>query len=218
MFIKETRPFKGRFFMVLLFLLFLGNSGARAQKVSERSYDAAELTKLQIDAEQIFEVELKSTLETVIRTRIFIEGEYQSELTVTAKQDGSTLFLKGVFMPSFENPNDKLSAHKVVSVRVVVLVPADIIVEVAGSATRVTAQGAYEDLYIRTGKGPVFLEQPRGLIRVKTLSGEIIARGAEGVLTATSGYGKVVRNKVPKGNSGLSLETVSGDIYINKQE
>lgn len=213
-----TRPVSGRFFMVSGWWLFLGCVLAWGQKDMHRTYDARNLTKLQIDAERIFEVELHSATSDLLEVHTFIEGEYQNELTVTSEKKGSTLILKGDFTPSFQNPNDKLSAHKVVSVRLSVKVPVHLIAEIVGSSVRVQANGFYEDLSIQTGKGPVLLEEVEGLIRVKTLSGEIVANRISGVLNASSSYGEVFRGHVRPGNSQLDLESVSGDIYINNQE
>lgn len=218
MFNKGLRPHTGRFFMVFGFALVTGCGMLWGQKVTQRSFDASALTNVQIDAERIFQVELIGERTETVRTEVFIEGEYQSELTVSSGVVGSTLFLKGVFMPSFVDPNDKLSAHKVVSVRLKVYLPESLETEVSGSATRVLAGGFFDDLTIITAKGPVFLNAASGLISVRTTTGEIIAENIRGALSATSTYGQVYRNEVPRGNATLRLESVSGDIYINKEE
>ena len=209
------RPLQGRFFM-LLFLLF--TTLGYAQKRLDRVIDASTLTKVQIDAERIYQVELESAEVGQIRVETFIEGEYQSELTVSSRQEGSTLFLEGVFMPSFENPNDKLSAHKVLSVRLKMVVPSHLMVVLYGSATRVVASGYYNDLVIRTQKGPVLLDRVEGLIKVKTATAEIRTREVSGSLTAESSYGKVYRGSLREGNSDIRLESVNGNIYVNKEE
>lgn len=217
---KGTRPFTGRFFMVLIAVLSLLFEIAplHAQRSSLRTFPAEELTKLHIDAEQIFEVILESVKGDELQVAVEIEGEYQNDMTLAAKSEGSTLFLQGVFLPSFEDPNDKLSAHKVLSVRLKVAVPQHLYTEVAGMSTRVVARGYFEDLSIRTAKGPVLLEGPYGFVRVKTSQGTIRAWNFSGSVTASSSYGEVHRGEVPKGRSAIVLESVSGDIYINKEE
>lgn len=215
---KRTRPVSGRFFMASLLGFFLGILGVCGQKLTTRNYDATNLTQLQIEAEQIFEVELYSVSEGFIQAEIAIEGEYQNDLTVTSRKQGSILILEGSFMPAFENPNDKLSAHKVVSVRLKVGVPKHLAVVVSGTGTRVVAEGYFNNLEVTTGKGPVVMDRVAGVIEVRTLSGEIIAANVGGTIEATSRYGTVIRGAVTTGMASLRLESVNGDIYINKQE
>ncbi|WP_224488483.1 DUF4097 family beta strand repeat-containing protein [Robertkochia flava] len=217
MFHKRIRPQQGRFFMLCCLCCF--SVFLHAQKRLERVYDVEFLTKIQIDAEKIYQVELESVeVGHQVWVETFIEGEYQAELTVSSRQEGSTLFLEGVFIPSFENPNDKLSAHKVLSVSLKVKVPRQLMVELFGSSTRVVAKGNYNDLDISTRKGPVFLENVEGLVKVKTANAEIRATRLSGYVQAATSYGKVYRGKVRSGNSSISLESVNGDIYINKEE
>lgn len=214
-----SRPYTGRFFMFIIALFTLGwHANVLGQKKSVRTFDADNLTKLDIDAERIYEVELESSSSGQVVLEVYIEGEYQSELTVSAREEGSTLFLKGVFMPSFKNPNDKLSAHKVLSVRVKVYVPRHLNTELYGTSTRVVASGYYEDLEIRTQKGPVVLRSLSGLVSVQTNSGVIKVFETGGALQASSSYGTVNKGDVPEGNSSILLESVNGDIYINKPE
>ncbi|THD69503.1 hypothetical protein E7Z59_04020 [Robertkochia marina] len=215
---KRTRPVSGRFFMAVVLGLLLGGGCVWGQKLSSRNFDAANLTQLQIAADQIFEVELYSASSGGIQAEIAIEGEYQNDLTVTSKKEGSTLILEGSFMPAFENPNDKLSAHKVVSVRLKVGVPDHLGVVVSGTGTRVAAKGYFNSLEVSTGKGPVVLEEVTGMIEVKTLSGEILVTDVHGEILAVSNYGQVFRGAVTEGNAKVKLESVNGDIYINKQE
>lgn len=217
---KGLRPFQGRFFMALIPLLLLlsGVFSLHAQKHSEKTYDASSLTMIHIDAARIFEVILEDTDEDLLRVVVDIEGEYQNEMTLGAKKEGSTLYLKGVFLPSFEDPNDKLSAHKVLSVRVRVTVPRHLKVELSGLSTRVEAIGYFEDLVVRTSKGPVLLNKPQGFISVTTTGGLIRASGSKGFVSASAPYGHVYKGVIPTGRSTLVLRSVSGDIYINKHE
>lgn len=217
---KASRPFTGRFFMGLIpvvFLLFRG-SPLCAQKSVIRTFSAQDLTKVHIDAGRIFEVVLESDDSEDLRVEVEIEGEYQNEMTLGAKKEGATLFLKGVFLPSFEDPNDKLSAHKVLSVRLTLVIPQHLNAEVSGMSTRVVAKGYFEDLGIRTAKGPVILTRPTGYVHVKTGRGAIRAAKVSGFVTASSSYGEVFKGEVPQGRSAVVLESVSGNIYINKEE
>lgn len=217
---KGLRPFKGRFFMAIAtVVLFLsGGSVLKAQKRSVRTFDATTLTKLEIDAEKIFEVILEESTGDLLQAEVAIEGEYQQEMTLGVKTEGSTLFLKGLFLPTFEDPNDKLSAHKVLSVRLKLKIPHHLMVSLTGLSTRVVATGYFEDLQLRTAKGPVVLNRPEGMIHVRTTGGMIKASQCAGFVSATSSYGHVYRGTLPEGRSTLILRSVSGDIYMNKHE
>lgn len=217
---KGSRPFQGRFFMAVtsLFLCFTGMQALCAQKQLLRTFDSGLLTKVYIDADKVFEVILEEHHGKELEVEVNIEGEYQNEMLLGTQREGSTLYLKGVFSPSFEDPNDKLSAHKVLSVRLKLRVPRHLNVELTGLSTRVVASGYFDDLSIQTDKGPVFLNRPEGVVKARTMGGVIRVREFEGFASATSSYGRVIRGAVSKGMASLVLRSVNGDIYINKEE
>jgi hypothetical protein len=189
-----------------------------AQKVLKRTINASSITLLQIDAENCFEVKLEtgSTDEIVIEARL--EGEYTKDLEIAVYENGGTLGVEAGFTANFINPNDKLSAHKVVSIALNLYLPKWKNVQVYGTNTRVMATGSYSDLSIILADGNCELNQVTQNVTVKTQSGNIFLKAKTGSVTACSKYGLVSPVILPAGANQYNLSTVTGNIELKKPE
>ncbi len=174
------------------------------------------VTNLQVDVESFSEVRLETTTGVELRMEAVMEGEYQKDIAVEITESGNTLLIAGSFQPYFESPNDKLSAHKVVAVTLFLQVPEDKVVGLYGTSARIRVKGAYRELEIVLNDGACILENPEGEIHVSTQSGDMNLTAERGMLKANSRYGKVEMQKIPPGENRYNLESVSGNIYINR--
>ena len=189
-----------------------------AQKQLERKINASAISLLQIDATNIFEVQLQTgtTDEVVITAQL--EGEYTKDLTLEVFENGGTLAVNAGFRETFITPNDKLSAHKVVSIALHVLLPRWKKVQVYGTNTRVVAEGEYTDLKIVLADGSCELIEVSQNVTVRTQSGTITVKAKEGRIVASSKYGNLENFNLPTGTNHYDLSTVTGDIELKKPE
>ena len=201
----------------VLLLLFFSVSLAAQKKLSKTIY-AQHIDVVQVSAAYCFEVNLATHPGDDVLVDVEIEGEYTKDLELEIKTDGSTLFVEPKFNPSFENPNDKLSAHKVVSILLNISVPTGKDVAVFGSSVRVFAQGEYQELRILLSDGSCNLKHVFGEVEVKTQSGAINVSATKANIEASSKYGRVDPNPIPKGTSTYQLQTVTGNILLSKTE
>ena len=184
------------------------------KKVSKKIVNVAEQS-IQIDGGNCFRVDLETTEGNELVVEAFIEGEYSRDLAVKLKEEGSNLIVSTDFLPNFEDPNDKLSAHKVVSIALSVRLPKYSQVKFYGTYANVTAKGLYRTLDIVVADGNCFLQSRAENTTVRTQSGEIWLTGINGEIAAHSKYGKVYRQKVPEGDYNYELYSIEGDIWIN---
>jgi hypothetical protein len=189
-----------------------------AQKELKRTIKASSITLLQIDVANCFELILETgkTDKIVIEARL--EGEYTKDLEIAVYQDGGTLGVEPGFISNFVSPNDKLSAHKVVSIALHIFLPKWKNVQVYGTNTRVIATGSYSDLSIILADGNCELNQVSQNVAVKTQSGNIVLKAKTGTVTASSKYGLVSPVVLPAGESHYNLSTVTGNIELKKPE
>jgi hypothetical protein len=183
-----------------------------------RIFLADDITLIQINTANCFEVNLNTRWGKEVTVEAEMEGEYSKDLDVGISITGSTLLIEANFVPNFENPNDKLSAHKVVSILMNVTLPTSKNIEVYGTNSRVLAKGKYKELEVTSSDGTCELLNVFGEAEVKTQSGDIIvfARAAE--ISTESKYGKVAINPIPSGISTYKLQTVTGNIELSKTE
>ena len=189
-----------------------------AQKQLERKINASAISLLQIDATNIFEVKLQTSTTDEVVITAQLEGEYTKDLTLEVFENGGTLAVNAGFRETFITPNDKLSAHKVVSIALHVLLPRWKKVQVYGTNTRVVAEGEYTDLNIVLADGSCELIEVSQNVTVRTQSGTIIVKAKEGRIVASSKYGNLENFNLPTGTNHYDLSTVTGDIELKKPE
>lgn len=203
--------------LIFAILCFVGVT-CLAQKQLERKIDASSISLIQIDAANIFEVQMQTDRTDEIVVIAQLEGEYTKDLALEVYENGGTLAINAGFRDTFVTPNDKLSAHKVVSIALAVFLPRWKNVQVYGTNARVVAQGDYKNLSIVLADGNCDLIEVSQNITVKTQSGTIMVKAKEGRIVASSKYGHVNKIILPKGKSHYDLSTVTGDIELRKPE
>jgi len=202
----------------LLCYFFFFITSASGQKTVRKILLANHIDFIQINSENCFEIVLNTTNSKEVKVVADIEGEYSKDLDLKLNTNGGTLFIEAGFSPNFKNPNDKLSAHKVLSIALNILVPIHKVLKVEGTNSRVIVKGAYKELNIVLADGNVELNNALGDIEVKTQSGNIKVFSNSAIVKASSKYGNVSTNPIFKGNTEIILETITGNIDLIKTE
>ncbi|NNF19679.1 MAG: hypothetical protein HKN61_07845 [Flavobacteriaceae bacterium] len=189
-----------------------------AQKQVTKTLDAKDITYLLVDAQHSYRVILSTADSDMIRVTAQSEGEYQSVLALKLERDGATAKVAAGFQPNFRFPNDKLGAHKVVSVSLEIALPPGKNVKVFGNSSNVIASGLYRNFEVILADGNCSLKDVQGTISVQTQQGDIVLVNAKGVVDAESSYGIVDRINIPPGENHFFLRTISGHISLFKKE
>lgn len=203
--------------MVLMVLLF-SFCAAFGQKKVKKSLVNPQSKHFLIDTDKCFQVGLKTTEGEEIMVKATMDGEYQKDLLVSIEEEGSTITISTDFQPNFVKPNDKLSAHKVLSIALEIELPENLDVHLFGTNTNVRATGHYKKLKIDLADGTCKLENVGEEVLVKTQSGDIFLNAEAAKVEALSVYGQVLGKNVPSGNGHFDLHSVEGDIHIMKTE
>lgn len=203
----------------LLVIIFLfGVSVLGAQKKVIKNLEGQGVSFIQIDSENCFKVELTTAADKRIIVESDMDGEYMQNLLLNVLKEGNTVWIGAGFQPNFKDPNDKLSAHKVVSISLKISIPQYLDVSVSGTNSNVSVTGDYDNLKIALTDGTCSLERVGENITVSSQSGNIalLTSGAE--IQAASKYGKVDREFIPYGDNQFTLNTITGNIRIRKTE
>lgn len=176
------------------------------------------INTIQINTHNCFEVVLETGKDDVIEVDAKMDGEYSKDLQMKVSDEGNTLILGAGFQPVFQNPNDKLSAHKVVSIALKIVVPEFKHVQIYGQSSRVMIQGNYTNLDVTLSDGTCVLRNVSEEINVKTQSGDIVLYASNGKILAETKYGELSRNPIAEGFSLYNLNSVTGNIILNKTE
>lgn len=76
--------------------------------------------------------------------------------------------------------------------------------------------GAFRNVDVALNDGNCTLNQVARQVRVHTQSGNIRLNSLKGVIRAVSHYGQIIQDKIPEGDKQYDLETVSGDITLQR--
>ena len=201
--------------LVAFLILFYG---LNAQKILKQTIPIGNISFLQINSENCYKVKLSTHNSNEIILAASLEGEYQNDIVVSSIQEGATLFLETKFQMLFNNPNDKLSAHKIVSVFLDIVLPKGLSVKLLGNSTKIDLSGEYNKVEIHNIDENIILQNVEGNILAKSFSGSIILNIESGEVSANSKFGSVYSGTILKGKSNFIVNTVNGSIYINKEE
>ena len=199
-----------------IFLIFTLSGGFLfGQKQVTKTLLNPQIQAINIDGSLAYEVELltEGTQEVSVEARM--EGEYGSDLMVLFKESGTTLFIETRFGPNFKMPNDKLGAHKVVSVSLKIILPERQNVFLSGVSCQVMTSGVFRDLGIVFNDGGCELSHRANNTEVTTGSAPITAHLKSGVVDVQSKYGTVLMEPIPLGNHHMKLYSTRGDIAVS---
>jgi hypothetical protein len=185
--------------------------------VTKSILDSA-VSSFQIDASNCFEITLETADTDEVLVEAIIDGEYRKDLVLTVIEEGSIVLVSAGFRTNFENPNDKLSAHKVVSIALDIKIPEHKNVRISGTNSNIKASGVYENLKITLNDGTGHLNTVEGNVEVTTQSGDIIVESRSAEIFSSSKYGKVDENQIPAGNTKYILYSVTGNILLKRIE
>ncbi len=201
---------------LLFFVIFFTLVNLHAQKLVRKAFIDPRTETIQIDAQYCYRIDLKTASSNEVEISASMEGEYAKDLLISIEQSGTTAMISADFQPLFINPNDKLSAHKVVSIALEIRVPEYKYVDVFGTNTNLYATGKYEDLNITLSDGRCTLENVSESVEVTTQKGDIMVMAPSGNIVAESTYGNVEKGIIPFGYNQFILKTIEGDIFLTK--
>lgn len=202
------------FILFFIFPLhFLG-----AQKMIKKTYLNSEISAVSVDATQFFELSVETSMADEMTIEATIDGEYKKDLFLSVTEEGHTIFVGSGFQPNFSNPNDKLAAHKVISIQVRLVIPRDKDVIIYGTGCNVSVRGIYSNLSVALNDGQCVLNGVSELASVQTQSGDIFVNTSRAEIRAISKYGKIVKDDIHEGTDQFFLSTVTGNIFIRKTE
>lgn len=187
---------------------------AHAQKRVVKTLLEPEIRDIAIDGSQCFAISLETARTDRVTVEASMEGEYQSEVVVQTENAGSTLMIRTGFTPGFDYPNDKLGAHKVLSVRLRVVLPEGQRVRLTAGRCQVEAAGRYDSLDVHIESGGCRMEHRATTTRVRTFSAPITARVRAGEVSAESRHGRVRVDPIPEGIPSYELKSHLGDIRV----
>lgn len=201
---------------IVVLVLLISYGSLNAQKMVKKTAFNPDTSFILIDANGCFKVEITATRSKEIIVAALIDGEYKNDLLVKIEEDGPFIEISTGFQPNYIKPNDKLSAHKVISISLKVQIPENMKVRLFGSNTNVYANGRYKDLRITLDDGTCNFQSINGIAHAVTRSGDIYVSSNGATIVTKNSFGSTEAGNIPKGDDYFNLITTTGNIYLKK--
>ena len=199
-----------------LTFVFFALTHLHGQKLVKKAWINPKTEYVQIDSGFCYQVNLFTSRTEELVVEASIEGEYSKDLLISIEEQGANLLIGACFQPNFTHPNDKLSAHKLISIALDIHLPQYKNVFVFGTSSHVMAKGKYKNLKVTLSDGRCILDNVIETAEVTTQKGDIMLMTPSGDIVAESTYGRVVKDAIPSGDNQFILNTVEGKIHLKK--
>jgi hypothetical protein len=201
--------------IVLILLMVFGISEAISQKLVEKQLDATRFERLIISSDIINTLTITSEATNRIRIVNKVVGENYENVIVTSSEENKTLKIGASYSPYFIAENDKLAAHKVMSVDIELTMPNFLYVEVNTPIASISVTGNYSNFHAYLENGDCQLNDFLGNASIKTKHGNIKVHARENVSgRAFSTKGSVVNYLPGKAKYIIIAESRDGDISL----
>ena len=202
----------------LFVVLFCAMSVAFAQKQMVLTESAGQLKGIFIESDQVFQIYVKTTNSDQLVISTEVEGETFETLEIDTRLQNELLYVTTGRSVGFKAFDDKLAAHKVLSVVLHIELPKNKELWVNSSLASVEAQGAFSYVNLNLSGGRVDLLNFSGNGVVNTLRGAIEIETQNTEVKASSRNGAVDVASSPLQLYELVLKTVDGDISVSQSE
>jgi hypothetical protein len=196
-------------------LLVVGISEGISQKLVEKQLDATRFESLIISSEIINRLIITSKATNEISIVNKVVGENYENVLVTTSEENKTLKIGTSYSPYFIAENDKLAAHKVMSVDIELTIPNFLYVEVYTPIASISVTGNYSNFHAYLENGDCQLNDFLGNASIKTKHGNIKVHAMENVSgRAFSTNGSVVNYLPGQAKYTIIAESRDGDISL----
>ena len=189
-----------------------------AQIGTEKTWEANEIKTVAIAGQNVFKIKVSNARSNTVSLKVKIEGEYAKHLVIIDKFSNETLFISASFQPLFKDDNDKLSAHKVLSVEYELTVPKRMALDIKSDIASVKVIGEYHSVFIELNQGNCNLQEFLGNATVNTIDGNIAIQTNNAKVEAFTKTGTIQNKQFKYGKYNISCHTINGDINVTKIE
>ena len=177
--------------------------------------DAKDIQAIAITSDAVFKIHIATQSAQEIIVRSLVDGETYESSLVHIKNSKQRLEISTGRTPDFRPFNDKLSAHKVLSIELDIVIPEQMDVSIRSTLAEVRLEGAYQRLQIDLGRGGLIGEGIRFReSAINTISGNVALTLSRANVIADSrnGIGKIatIFNDGPL----CHIQSIYGDIQV----
>ncbi|WP_052158414.1 DUF4097 family beta strand repeat-containing protein [Lacinutrix jangbogonensis] len=201
----------------ILFTLFsISTLLLYSQKIEEKIIYNNTLKSIVIEGDAIFKINVRTTTTSSIILISKIEGENAENTTIITEIKNDSLLITSAYQPFFKKANDKLSAHKVLSIEVSLEIPEHLYVYFKSEIASADVTGKYKQLILELNQGNANLDHFDGNAIINTINGNIHLETNYATINATTKTGKLNTEEITKAKNEILIHSINGNINIFK--
>lgn len=202
-----------------IFIFFGFTFSAKAQSVVEKKMEVIHIQRFHFKLDEVFSVHISTSPDTeYLKIKSFSDGEYAQNIGFHFTEENKEMHIQAVFPENLSSGFDKLSAHKVFSVRLEIEIPEDKIVVIQSNLASVYGNGNYRFFEAELTAGRCELKKFSGKAIIHTFKGDIELETLEKNVEAVSNHGEVYIDDYFVEGCTISLKSIDGDINVKHEK
>lgn len=202
----------------ILYILLIVSLGLDAQNVIEKTIESKGIETILLNGNQIFEIAISTTTNDYITVTSTLDGEYQNQFQIIARQVDNQLELRLVQFEFTTIIDDKRNAHKVIAATLDIKIPNGLNIDILSDIGSVDLEGNFKSITIELLQGHCTVKGESKDTTINTIDGDINVVTKSAAINAKSNHGNVVLDNFPESNSIWQLRSINGDIAVAKQD
>ena len=199
---------------LLFCILIIFSSAAFGQKRINKTLDTVGIRGIFINSDTVFKAEIKTAPTDKIIITSGIEGETFETFLINTEVKNNLLNISSGRSPGYEAIDDKLAAHKVMSVVLTITVPEGFELWVKSALASVWAEGKFDYINFNLSSGDCRLFDFVGSGVVNSETGNILVKTQNCRINAHTRNGTMVADNVDAGQYSLTLTSIDGNIAV----
>ena len=205
-----------KYIIYIFFLLFVYQ--IQAQKTSAKSFSSKGVSTLVIDGNSIFKIVVETARTKSISIFSEVTGENNEHVVLFTDIKDKKLHISSAFHPMFVANNDKLSAHKLISIELKLIIPENMKLLISSDIALVFLSGSYKYVDAELINGSFNAEKFYGNLLVNTIHGDIKLQTNWAQVEVSTKHGSIKKEAIKLGKHQISLNSINGNIRVNKIE
>ena len=181
-----------------------------------KTLSAENIEVINFNFDKVYKINLLTHKSSSIIVEAIVEGENEEHIVLTNKRFMNSLYVSSSFQPAFKGANDKLSAHKVISIELHIKVPEQKAIYINSDIASIMGEGSYGKLTLELTNGNCQITNFSGNAVVNTIEGNIEFQSNYAKIKTSSKHGTIKTEELTIGDDTIDLNSINGDITVTK--
>ena len=186
------------------------------QKTEEKIIDNSAIKNIVINGDAIFKIEVKTAETKTIKLSYNSEGEYAQNTILLTETRNDSLIISNIMQFLVGKIDDKLSAHKVLSIEISLEIPKFLSVSIKSAIASAKISGTYNYLLLELNQGNAQVSNFLGNATINTFNGNIDLETNYAIIDAKTETGTLKMENIIKSQNQIQITSINGNINIRK--